>query len=159
MSFRSILGLVLLGFLGAGTVRSILGPTASGAATAEIFTGLVKGVAVGGYDPVAYFTESKAIKGKPEVSLEHQGVTWRFATVANREAFAANSAKYAPQYGGYCAYAVANGYTAKGDPVAWSIVGDKLYLNYNLATKATWEKDIPGFIAKANANWPGVLQK
>jgi hypothetical protein len=158
-SFRSILTMTLMAFLGAGAVRSILGPMPSSAASAVIFTGLVKGVAVGGYDPVAYFTEGKPIQGKPEITLEHQGATWRFASVANKEAFAANAVKYAPQYGGYCAYAAAMGYTAKGDPTAWSIVGDKLYLNYNAETKATWEKDIAGYISKADANWPAVLTK
>lgn len=128
------------------------------AAEAPIYTGLVKGVAVGGYDPVAYFTESKPVRGDKAITLEHEGATWRFASEANRDVFRADPAKYAPQYGGYCAYAVAMGYTAKGDPNAWSIINGKLYLNFNQPTKATWEKDAAGYIAKAEKNWPGVLK-
>lgn len=138
----------------------LLAPFASArAAEPPIFTGILKGVAVGGYDAVAYFTEGKAIKGKAEITLSHDGAAWRFASEAARDSFKANPVKYAPQYGGYCAYAVAMGYTAKGDPDAWSIVDGKLYLNYNLPTKAVWEKDIPGYIRKGDANWPGVIDK
>jgi YHS domain-containing protein len=126
---------------------------------APVYTGLVKGVAVGGYDPVAYFTEGKPVPGKLEISLEHEGATWRFSSEANRDAFKADPAKYAPQYGGYCAWAVSQGYTAKGDPKAWSLVDGKLYLNYDQSVKKTWEKDKPGHITKANINWPKVLAK
>jgi len=129
------------------------------AAQPAIYTGLVKGVAVGGYDPVAYFTQRRPVKGSPQITLEHEGATWRFASEESRAAFQADPGKYAPQYGGYCAYAVALGYTAKGDPEAWSIVEGKLYLNFNLPTKATWEKDTAGYIAKSEKNWPGVLEK
>lgn len=127
------------------------------AAQPAIFTGLVKGVAVGGYDAVAYHTEGKAIAGSEAITLEQDGATWRFSSEANRDAFKAEPTKFAPQYGGYCAYAAALGHTAKGDPEVWSIVGGKLYLNFNAPTKATWEKDISGYIKKADANWPGVL--
>jgi YHS domain-containing protein len=124
-----------------------------------VFTGIVKGVAVGGYDPVAYFAEGKPVKGRQDIALEHEGVTWRFASDANRDAFKAEPAKFAPQYGGYCAWAVSRGYTAKGDPNAWSVVGGKLYLNYNLSVKRDWEKDTPGNISKGDGNWPKVLAK
>ena len=127
------------------------------AAKDEVYTGLVNGVAVGGYDAVAYFTEKKPVRGSKEFTAEHTGVTWRFASKANRDAFIANPGRYAPQYGGYCAWAVANGYTAKGDPNAWSVVDGKLYLNYSKGVRRQWSKDIPGNIAKGNANWPGVL--
>lgn len=126
---------------------------------APIFTSIVSGVAVGGYDPVAYFTEKKPVRGQASITLEHGGATWRFSSEKNREAFKSDPARYAPQYGGYCSYAVSQGYTAKGDPEAWSIVGDKLYLNYDKSVRAAWEKDIPGYIAKADKNWPGVLGK
>ena len=125
----------------------------------EVFTGIVKGVAVGGYDPVAYFTDAKPVRGKPDIALDHGGVTWRFATAANRDAFKAEPAKYAPQFGGYCAWAVSQGYTAKGDPNAWTIVDGRLHLNYDKSVQATWEKDKPGNIAKGEANWPKVLAK
>lgn len=127
------------------------------AAKDEIYTGLVSGVAAGGYDVVAYFSEKKAVRGSKGITAEHGGVIWWFATNANREAFVADPERYAPQYGGYCAWAVANGYTAKGDPNAWSVVDGKLYLNYSESVRQQWSKDIAGNISKGNANWPDVL--
>jgi YHS domain-containing protein len=124
-----------------------------------IYTGLVKGVGAGGYDTVAFITESTAKPGKADLTLEHAGVTWRFASAANRDAFKADPARYVPQYGGYCAWAVANGYTAKGDPEAWSVVDGKLYLNYNKSVRAGWLKDTAANIKKGDANWPAVLAK
>lgn len=127
------------------------------AAKPQIFTGLVEGVAVGGYDPVAYFTQGKPMKGSADHSLMHEGAEWRFSSADNRALFAANPAKYAPQYGGYCAYAVSQGYTAKGEPDVWKIVDDRLYLNFSDGVQRRWEKDIPGHISKADGNWPNVL--
>jgi hypothetical protein len=127
------------------------------AAEPEIYTGLVRGTAVGGYDPVAYFKEARAVIGRPDIIASHKGAIWRFSSAANRDEFLKDPEKYAPQYGGYCAYAVALGATAKGDPRQWSVVDDKLYLNYDAGIKTTWEKDIPGYVAKADANWPKVL--
>lgn len=129
------------------------------AGQAPVYTGIVKGVAVGGYDPVAYFTEKKPVAGKADITLQHEGTAWRFATAANRDAFKADPSKYAPQYGGYCAWAVSQGYTAKGDPKVWSITAGKLYLNYDKSVQSGWEKDVPGLIRKADANWPAVLGK
>ncbi len=126
---------------------------------AAIFTGLVKGVAVGGYDPVAYFTAGRAMRGLPTLTTEHEGATWRFATAANRDLFLADPTRYAPQFGGYCAWAVANNYTAKGDPEAWTVHDGKLYLNYNESVRKNWAKDIPGNVRKGNSNWPKVLEK
>lgn len=128
------------------------------AATPPVFTGIVKGVAVGGYDPVAYFTEKKPVAGSKDITLEHMGVMWRFASEANRETFKADPAKYAPQYGGYCAWAVSQGYTAKGDPNAWTVHDGKLYLNYNKTVQHTWEKNIPGNVSKGDANWPKLVK-
>lgn len=124
--------------------------------TAPIFTGLVAGVAVGGYDPVAYFTEKKPVVGKADITLVHEGATWRFASTTNRDAFKAAPAKFAPQYGGFCAWAIGQGYTAKGDPNVWSITDGKLYLNFNQSVQRSWNQDVPGNISKANANWPRV---
>ncbi len=115
-----------------------------------------KGVAIRGTDPVAYFTEGRPVAGDPAITADWGGATWRFASAANRDRFLADPAALAPQYGGYCAWAVANGYTAETDPEAWKIVGGKLYLNYSLEVKADWEKDIPGNITKADTNWPGL---
>ncbi len=125
----------------------------------SVYTGIVKGVAVGGYDPVAYFTEGKPVVGNPAITHEHAGAIWRFASEASRAAFKADPAKYAPQYGGYCAYAVSQGYTAKGDPNAWSIVGGKLYINYDQSVKRKWDKRQQTYIADGDANWPKVLAK
>lgn len=127
------------------------------AANDEVFTGLVEGVAVGGYDPVAYFTENKPVKGSEEITADYKGATWRFASSENRDTFLADPERYAPQYGGYCAYAVSTGYTAKADPEAWTVVDGKLYLNYSKGVQSRWSQDIPGNISKADANWPGVL--
>jgi len=127
------------------------------AAGDEVFTGLVDGVAVGGYDPVAYFTQNKPVPGDAGITTDYMGATWRFASAQNRDAFVADPKRYAPQYGGYCAYAVASGYTAKGDPQAWKIVDGKLYLNYSKGVQKRWVQDIPGYITKADGNWPSVL--
>lgn len=115
------------------------------------------GTAVDGTDVVAYFKESKPVEGKRSITHDWNGATWRFSTEENRAAFAANPEAYAPQYGGYCAYAVSEGYTASTTPEAWRIVDGKLYLNYSLGVQKKWEGDIPGRIAAADANWPEVL--
>lgn len=109
-----------------------------------------------GYDVVAYFTEGKPIEGKSEFRFDWKGAKWRFASAANRDKFAGSPEKYAPQYGGYCAYAVSQGYTASIDPEAWSVVDNKLYLNYSKGVRSTWEKDIPGYIKSADKNWPSI---
>jgi len=115
------------------------------------------GVAIEGYDPVAYFERGAPVEGSADHTFEWRGATWRFASAAHRELFAAEPGKYAPQYGGYCAYAVAKGTTAGIDPEAWQIVDGKLYLNYSKKVQRQWEEDVPGNIAKADANWPKIL--
>jgi len=155
--------LFLLAAVGAGIAvaagASFVSTTTAEANKAPVFTGLVKGVAVGGYDPVAYFKSGKPVPGSTAHVTEHEGATWRFATAENLQAFKAEPAKYAPQYGGYCAWAVSQGYTAKGDPKHWKIVDGKLYLNYDANIQSRWEGDIPGFIRKADANWPKALTR
>ena len=116
------------------------------------------GTAIDGTDPVAYFTENKPVKGSSDFAHEWNGATFHFASAENRDLFAANPEKYAPQYGGYCAWAVSQGYTASTDPNAWKIVDGKLYLNYNKSVQQKWEADIPGHIASGDANWPKVLE-
>ena len=96
------------------------------------------------------------MKGSADHSHDWNGVKWLFAAAANRDAFAAEPDKFAPQYGGYCAWAVSQGYTASVDPEAWSIVDGKLYLNYSKSVMKTWLKDRPGYIIKADKNWPGL---
>ncbi len=116
------------------------------------------GSAIRGYDPVAYFKESKAVRGYSQFSFNWNGATWYFSSAENRDDFITNPKQYAPQYGGYCAYAVSRGYTASTKPDAWSIVDGKLYLNYNKATRKVWSKDIPDNINQANQNWPNLLK-
>jgi YHS domain-containing protein len=114
------------------------------------------GIAIEGADPVAYFTEGAYVPGSEQFTHDWSGVTWYFASAANRDTFVSNPEQYAPQYGGFCAWAVSQGYTAPIDPQAWKIVDGKLYLNYDRNVQAKWEKDVPGNIAKADANWPQV---
>lgn len=113
-----------------------------------------QGVAIEGYDPVAYFTDGKPVKGDPKLKEEWGGSTWQFVSAAHRDLFAQDPGKYAPQYGGYCAYAVSEGYTAKIDPKAWKVVDGKLYLNYSLGVRETWQKDQDRRIGVADKNWP-----
>jgi YHS domain-containing protein len=123
-----------------------------------VYTGTFSSLAVSGYDPVAYFEQGRPVEGRKAFEFEWNGATWRFATADNRAAFQANPEKFAPQYGGYCAWAVSQGYTASTDPEAWRIVDSKLYLNYSKSVQSDWAQDIPGNIAKADKNWPGVLE-
>ena len=114
-------------------------------------------MAILGADPVAYFTEGEYTPGSDEFTHDWEGATWQFASAENRDLFAASPEEYAPQYGGFCAYAVSQGNTASIEPTAWKIVDGKLYLNYNDKIQTRWSKDIPGHIAQADENWPGVL--
>ena len=136
-----------------------LSPLTAQAKSPEIYTGLLSSIAVGGYDPVAYFTDGKPVAGKSSITHQWKGARWRFSSEKNRELFSAEPAKYAPQFGGYCAWAVSQGYTAKGDPNYWKVVDGRLYLNYDASVQRNWEKDIPGHIANGNTNWPQVLEK
>ena len=117
------------------------------------------GGAIQGYDPVAYFTEGRPVEGSRQFTYQWNGASWRFSSAANPDRFARAPEKYAPQYGGYCAYGVANGYAVKIDPQAWSVVDGKLYLNYSPAVQADWKKDVPGYIRRADAHWPKVLER
>lgn len=129
----------------------------SHAAEPEIFAR--EGVAINGFDPVAYFTEGAPVKGGVGHSTEHMGATWYFSSAGNKAAFEAAPARYAPQFGGYCAYAVSRGYTAPTDPDAWTVHDGKLYLNFSLRARDLWSEDIPGNIARGEANWPAVLEQ
>lgn len=141
------------------TVLAFALPLTAARAEKPVNTTTFTGLAVRGYDPVAYFTESKPREGSSDFSFEWNGAKWRFVSQENLNLFKASPEKYAPQYGGYCAWAVSQGYTANIDPEAWKIVEGKLYLNYDKKVQAKWEKDIPGFIEKANKNWPEILKK
>lgn len=143
-----------MGALGAAILTVQWFAPAAGAS--EIYTGLLSNTAVGGYDPVAYHTQGKPVQGSRSHTTEWKGATWRFVSAENRALFLADPERYAPQYGGHCAWAVSQGYTAKGDPNHWRVVDGKLYLNYNAQVQSDWEKDIPGHIRNANGNWPKV---
>lgn len=116
----------------------------------------VEGVAIKGYDPVAYFTDGKPRLGMPEITAQFDGATWRFATEAHRRAFVAHPAKYEPDFGGFCAYAVAHGQKADIEPAAFTIVNGKLYLNYTLGARVLWRKDLPTELVEGDKNWPTV---
>lgn len=123
----------------------------------NIYTGWFSNKAVSGYDTVAYFTESKAVKGSPGFKYEYQGVEWYFSKAENLSLFKENPEKYMPQYGGFCAWAVAvKKQRAPGDPNYWKVVNGKLYLNYDNNVQTLWLKDIPGFIKQADENWPDL---
>ncbi len=114
-----------------------------------------KGLAIKGYDPVAYFTENKPMQGKAEFVHEWGGAKWNFASAEHRDAFKAAPEKYAPQYGGFCAFGVCmKNSKFPTDPTAWKVVEGKLYLNYNKQTQDAWTKDpLPTTITKGDANW------
>jgi YHS domain-containing protein len=136
-----------------------LAATPAFAEQAPVYTGLLSRVAVSGYDPVAYFTDGRPVRGTTQFRTTYQGYEYRFASAEHLAAFQANPTRYLPQYGGYCAWAVAQGYTASGNPNNWRIVDGRLYLNYNDEVQQRWERDIPGFIRSGNANWPSVLSR
>jgi YHS domain-containing protein len=123
-----------------------LGGTAGGQSAAE-------NPAIKGYDTVAYFTAGKALKGSASFTFRWHDMTWYFMTKENRDLFAANPEKYAPQYDGYCAWAMSEGRKAQTDPEEWKIVDGKLYLNCSESAYEKWSKDIPGNIKKADTNW------
>ena len=115
-----------------------------------------KGRALDGYDPVAYFTEHKSVKGSEEYTATHDGGKYWFWSEKNRDAFKAEPGKYAPQYGGYCAYAASLGKKADGDPTQWAVINGKLYINYNGAIQKKWQADQAEYIKKADAKWDGL---
>ena len=141
----------IVGRIAGAVLASLL---ASQAWAGEFFE--VDGLALRGYDAVAYVEAERPTVGDPAHSFTYQGSKFLFASAANRAKFVAAPEKYAPQYGGYCALGTANGYKVATEPDAFKIVGGKLYLNYNRKVLDLWSKDTPGYIAKANENWPAV---
>ena len=117
------------------------------------------GKAIRGYDPVAYFTEGKPVKGDVKLVYNWNKADWYFSSQKNLDLFKASPEKYAPQYGGYCAFGLSNGYKAPTDADAWTIENDKLYLNYNLQVRQEWNKDRQQRIKQADQNWPSVRDK
>jgi YHS domain-containing protein len=140
-------GLALMLSLGAlaGSTAAVAKPT---------YTGVFGNVAAGGYDVTAYFAgKGTPQKGDKAFAVTYNGVEYHFANKANADKFKAKPQAFAPQYGGYCSWAMAQGYKAPGDPSAYRVVNGKLYLNYNQSVQEKWVKDIPGFISKGNVEW------
>lgn len=164
MKLRKLLPLAVASVVSLGLIGGCAAPntstdrTASKQTSTQASTQYVEdGIAIKGADPVAYFEQGGFVQGDSEFSYEWEGATWHFSSAENRDLFASNPEQYAPEYGGYCAWAVSQGSTAPIDPTAWRIVDGRLYLNFNDQVQSRWEQDIPGNIAKADQNWPGVL--
>ena len=136
---------------------ALLFTTTAWASEPPVYTGLLSNTGAGGYDTVSYFETGKPTKGSSDYNTQYQGANWRFANAENLARFEANPERYAPAYGGYCAWAVSQGYLAKGDPKHWNIRDGRLYLNYNQSVQDKWLEDPLGFIRQADANWPRVL--
>jgi YHS domain-containing protein len=115
--------------------------------------------AINGYDTVAYFTVGKAVKGQDSLATDWLGAKWKFSSQAHLDLFKANPEKYAPQYGGYCAYGVSQGYLVKVDPDQFSVIDGKLFLNYDADVQAKWKKDTAGYITVADGKFLNLLKK
>ncbi len=138
---------------GSGFAFFALSPSAK---AAEQMIHVQGGLALGGYDAVAYHVDDQAKRGTSEFRTEWMGATWKFSSPENLAAFLADPERYAPAYGGHCAYAVSKGSLQPGDPRMWRIVDGKLYLNLSPSTMSKWEADIPGSLAKADRKWPDL---
>lgn len=148
-AFAVIAGLFAAGAAIAGTETNVSsGLTAKG-----------PGLAVHGYDVVAYFTKGQPMVGRAKHSTVYKDATYRFASNGHLDAFKSDPEKYLPQYGGYCAYGVAVGAKFDGDPQLWRIADGKLYLNLNEDIQKTWQKNIPGYTKKADRNWTKIVNK
>jgi len=134
------------------TRRIFLFTLAAPAAAQPVFQD--NGLAIRGFDAVAYHFLRTPRRGDARFTQHWRGAAWRFATAAHAAAFAADPERFAPAYGGFCAWAVAQGYTAPIDPAAWAVFDGRLYLNYDPSIQRRWERDIPGHIARADRNWP-----
>lgn len=113
-------------------------------------------LAIQGYDPVAYFTNEKPTKGNSDFTATHKNAIYHFSSEQNRDLFRASPAKYAPQFGGFCAFGVTKGRKFDTDPTAWRVVDGKLYLNLNKDVQKVWLEDVPGYITNANQTWPTI---
>lgn len=147
-----------LSMMMAGAVLAAMAlPTWAQSSNALNLTG--DGVAIKGYDPVAYFTMNKPVKGSSAFMSKHEGATYWFADAENQRAFLASPSKYVPQYGGFCAFGVAKGAKPDIDPLAFAVVDGKLYLNKNADIQSRWLKDVPGMIKAGDDNWKGLATK
>jgi len=145
----------LLTSLAATPVAAIVLTRPVMAAEPQVFSD--NGIAIRGADPVAYFTQGEPVIGSADHAVMWNGTTWHFASAENMELFMGDPEAYAPQYGGYCSFAMSKGYIATSVPEAWTIHEDKLYLNYSVNVRQVWSEDIPGNIELANGYWPTIL--
>ncbi|MBO6757800.1 MAG: hypothetical protein JJ902_15810 [Roseibium sp.] len=134
----------------------MVGATVSALAAGADVNTTVTGLALRGFDPVSYFTAGAPQSGDVNITAEYNGATYRFTTEANRDTFKSDPAKYAPQYGGFCAFGTAMGFKFDGDPHVWKIVDNKLYLNLSEGVQKRWNEDVPGFIATADTKWTDI---
>lgn len=148
---------VLKSFI-AGAVASVAIATSVFAAGNDV-NATPTGLALQGYDPVAYFTVGEPTRGDWDISSEYNGATYRFANAENKATFDANPEAYAPAYGGYCAFGAAMGFKFDGDPTLWAIVDDVLYLNLSPAVQERWNEDQNGLIDQADANWVDIIHE
>jgi len=146
-----------LGLLAATAPAALIAGLPSKARAAEPMVYQRRGRAIRGADPVAYFTEGRAVDGARNITFDWNGATWHFASETNRDMFAADPERYAPAFGGYCAFAASRGYLAGTRPEAWTIYEGRLYLNANLNVREQWLSELPDAIAAGEANWPAIL--
>ncbi len=129
------------------------------AATKSLINVDKTGLALKGYDPVAYFTENRPVMGNTQFASTYNGARYQFASAANKNTFDANPSKYEPQFGGFCAYAASEGHTAKIEPDAFEVLNGRLLLQYDKDIREKFNQDPQGRLKKADANWPGLVEK
>lgn len=155
---RTMIAAIAVGFAALGAAAIFAPSHAAEAPAAPTYT-VNRNLAVGGYDAVAYFTQGRPVQGDAQFTATYKGAIYQFSSAANRDAFNAAPQRYAPQYGGFCAWAASQGYQAPGRPQFWTIVDGKLYLNFNRDIQQRWEGDRAAFIRQADANWPANVKK
>lgn len=145
--------------LGAGALFTAANSYAYDESSTSVINVDAQRVILNGYDAVAYFSKGLPTQGSKNFAVEHEGATYYFASAENMKAFQANPAKFAPQFGGYCAMGAALGKKLDIDPTQFKVVDGKLYLNVNADVFMKWSEDVPGYIVKANAKWPSIKAK
>ncbi len=143
-----------LGLLATAPAAIALAPNAAFAREPEVFQ---NPIAINAIDPIGYFTDAAPVPGLAAHEVMWNGAAWHFASAENAAMFEADPERYAPVFGGYCAFAASRGYLAPTVPEAWTVYEDKLYMNANLRARELWLQDVPGNIAKGLENWPGIL--
>jgi YHS domain-containing protein len=137
----------------------LLGSVPAFAQTKSLLNLDKQGVAIQGYDPVAFFTQNRPVKGRPEFESKYNGARYFFASAEDKATFDANPAKFEPQFGGFCAFAVSEGHTAPVKIEAFQIVNGRLLMQYDLGVRKDFNKDTQGNLQKADRTWPGLVQK